>query len=112
MDVGACSGTFLSPTLLGGIFNAVCVFGVLRTDRRLCTCSQATTTARISPDAQVSTAIIENCASQLCMFQDGEKHKEHKGVLHGSESMSARARVKQRDLVARDGWRVGLSQSA
>ena len=36
MDFGACSGTFLLPTLFGGVFNAVCVFGALRTHRRLC----------------------------------------------------------------------------
>ena len=45
-------------------------------------------------------------------YLNGEKFQEHKGVLHGSKNMSARARVMQRDLVARDGWRVGLSQSA
>ena len=66
MDFGARSGTFLSPTLLGGVFNAVCVFGALRIHRRLCTCSQATITARISPDAQVSTATIEKlCVTAL-----------------------------------------------
>ena len=66
MDFDACSGTFFSPTLLGGIFNGVLVSGVLRNDCRLNTCSQATTTARIAPDAQESTATIEKlCVTAL-----------------------------------------------